>query len=73
MGILEEVIYYTFRPGSDIVSTGQHPTMTNSEQEAAIRVNVEIIWEQIGALDELPIFPAIIQEMLVTAKEEKYD
>jgi hypothetical protein len=40
--------------------------MTNPEQETAIRKNAEIIWEQIEALDELTIYPAIGQDEAVS-------
>lgn len=46
--------------------------MTNPENEAAMRKNKEEIWEQIKALDEQPIYPAIVQQVLITAKEEEY-
>lgn len=46
--------------------------MTNLKQEAAIRRNKEIIWEQVKTLDESPIYPAIVQRMLITATEEEY-
>jgi len=46
--------------------------MTSPEQEAAIRKNKAIIWEQIKALDESPVYPAIVQQVLITAREEEY-
>lgn len=46
--------------------------MTHLEQEAAIRRNKEIIWKQVKALDEFPIYPANVQQVLITAKEEEY-
>jgi len=46
--------------------------MTNLEQEDAIRRNKEIIWEQVKTLDESPIYPAIVQQVLITATEEEY-
>lgn len=46
--------------------------MTNPQGETAIRKNAAIIWKQIEALDELHIYPAIVQEVLITAKEEEY-
>jgi len=46
--------------------------MNASDIEAAIRENKEQIWEQIRALDEMPIYPAIVQQVLITAREEEY-
>jgi hypothetical protein len=46
--------------------------MTIPQGETAIRKNAAIIWNQIEALDDLPIYPAIIQEMLVISNEEEY-
>lgn len=46
--------------------------MNASDIEAAIRENKEQIREQIRALDEMPIYPAIVQQVLITAKEEEY-
>jgi hypothetical protein len=44
--------------------------MTNLENEAAIRKNNQEIWEQIKTLEQAPLYPAIIQQVLITAKEE---
>lgn len=46
--------------------------MTGPDQEAAIRKNRAIIWEQIEALEEVPVYPAIVQQVLITAREEEY-
>lgn len=46
--------------------------MTDPDQKTAIRVNSTRIWELVDALDEGPIYPAIVQQVLVTAKEEEY-
>jgi len=46
--------------------------MTNPEQGAVIRKNRETIWEHIRSLDELPIYPAIVQKVLITTREEEY-
>ena len=46
--------------------------MSGPDNEAAIQKNRELIWERINALDEKPIYPAIVQQVLITAREEEY-
>jgi len=46
--------------------------MNNLKQEDAIRRNKGIIWERVRTLDEFPIYPAIVQQVLITATEEEY-
>ena len=46
--------------------------MTYSLQDPAIRENTAHIWELVDALDEKPIYPAIVQQVLITAKEAEY-
>lgn len=46
--------------------------MTISDNEAAVHKNKGVIWERIKSLDELPIYPSIVQQVLITAKEEEF-
>ena len=46
--------------------------MGQPDNEAAIHKNREIIWDRINALDSKPIYPAIVQQVLITAREEEY-
>jgi hypothetical protein len=47
-------------------------SITDPQGETTIRKNAAIIWKQIEAFDDFPIYPAIVQEVFVTAKEEEY-
>ena len=46
--------------------------MKNKKSDDEIKHNRAIIWEQIRSLGEVPIYPAIVQQMLISAKEESY-
>jgi hypothetical protein len=46
--------------------------MNESVNKAVIQRNKEIIWDRMNALDSEPIYPAIVQQVLITAKEEEY-
>jgi hypothetical protein len=46
--------------------------MNQPDNEAAIQKNKAIIWDRINALDSKPIYPAIVQQVLITAREEEY-
>jgi len=46
--------------------------MHDPDNETIIQNNKHEIWEQIKAVDELPIYPAIVQQVLITTKEEEY-
>lgn len=46
--------------------------MNESGNEAIIQRNKELIWDRMNALDSKPIYPAIVQQVLITAKEEEY-
>lgn len=46
--------------------------MDATDNQSAIRKNKEQIWAQIREMDEKPIYPAIVQQVLITAKEEEY-
>lgn len=46
--------------------------MSQSDNEAAMQKNKAIIWDRINALDSKPIYPAIVQQVLITAREEEY-
>ena len=47
-------------------------SMHDPDNETIIQNNKHEIWEQIKAVDELPIYPAIVQQVLITTKEEEY-
>jgi hypothetical protein len=46
--------------------------MNEPDNDAAIQKNKAIIWDWINALDSKPIYPAIVQQVLITAREEEY-
>jgi len=46
--------------------------MSEPGNEANIQKNKELIWERINTLDQKPIYPAIVQQVLITAREEEY-
>lgn len=46
--------------------------MTYPYQDPAIREVAAQIWAQVDALEERPIYPAIVQQVLITAKEAEY-
>jgi hypothetical protein len=46
--------------------------MRATEDETAIHTKKSEIWERMRALSELPVYPAIVQQVLITAKEEEY-
>lgn len=46
--------------------------MTSSHQDPAIREHAARIWALVDALAEKPIYPAIIQQLLITHKEAEY-
>ena len=46
--------------------------MNQPDNEAAIQKNKAIIWDRINALDSKPTYPAIVQQVLITATEEEY-
>ena len=46
--------------------------MSEPDNEAVIQENKQEIWERVKVLDEKPIYPAIIQQVLITAREEEY-
>ncbi len=41
-------------------------------QDPAIQANAAKIWALVDALEEKPIYPAIVQQMLITVKEAEY-
>lgn len=46
--------------------------MTQLGQEATIKEKSDTIWSLFNSLKEKPVYPAIVQEMLITAHEEEY-
>ena len=46
--------------------------MVYDGEDPAIVKNAQIIWEQVRSLEEKPIYPAIVQKVLITANEEEY-
>jgi hypothetical protein len=46
--------------------------MVDYGEDPVIVKNVQIIWEQVKSLEDEPIYPAIVQQVLITAHEEEY-
>ncbi len=41
-------------------------------ENPVVKKNATIIWEQVKSLEIKPIYPAIVQKVLITAHEEEY-
>jgi hypothetical protein len=46
--------------------------MVDYGKDPAVIKNAQIIWEQVKSLEYKPIYPAIMQKVLITAHEEEY-
>jgi hypothetical protein len=46
--------------------------MVDYGEDPAVIKNAQIIWEQVKSLEDKPIYPAIVQQVLITAHEEEY-
>ncbi len=46
--------------------------MVDYGEDPAIIKNAQTIWDQIESLKDKPIYPAIVQKVLITAHEEEY-
>lgn len=46
--------------------------MTHPHQDPAIREHTARIWALVDTLEEKPIYPAIVQQMMITHKEAEY-
>lgn len=51
---------------------GKGTDMKVSNNQAAIIKKQEQIWKKISKMQDIPVYPAIVQQVLITAREEEF-